>query len=726
MYRFVSFPRVLSGLTTFLLMALLAVPAQAQEQEIGRSDYDVEDLTYPDLSAIDTPEPQRIELDNGMTLFLLEDDELPLISASARIGTGSAYEPAEMVGLASVTGTVMRSGGTESMPADSINQVLESLGASVESGIGSTSGSVSMSTLSEHVDRVLPIFADVLRQPAFAQDKVDLAKNQQKSAIARRNDNAQAIAAREMNKLIYGAESPYARTTEYYTIDRITREDVVSFHDAYYHPNNTILSVWGDFDAEAMEARLREAFGDWTPAEDFERPMPPAPEAERAQSVNFVQKDDVSQSSVRMGHIGELQRDSEDYPAALLVSEVLNAPFTGRLFRTLRTERGLAYATGGVYAAGYTAPRRFFTLVRTQSGSTVAATQGMIDQVKGMQTNAPTAEEVSRAKDSYLNSFVFNFDTESEVLGRQMTYAYYGYPTDFLEQTRNAIESTTPDDVYRVAQAYLHPDESHILIVGRQQDFSKDLSVLTEEGETVNEIDITIPTSPPGEEAPAASAENMAAGRELMMAAREALGGSAFEQMENMRMETQQQGNTSTLVVRLPSELRTDLNTPMGKLTVVDNGESMMLKTPQGTQPAPPQVRSQINGQLWRSLPYLMARLENEDLSFEQQGETTVDGTTYQSVRVSPPAGDAYTLHLDPETQRPARLTLETMNPQTGQQVQITQTFADYREVDGVSVPFKTVTTQAMGEQEQTTEATVQNFEINVDLEDGFFAVDGQ
>ena len=721
MHRFLSSARALLGCTALLLLTLIALPAQAQD--IGTSDYDVENLTYPALGDIDTPDPQRIELDNGLIIFLLEDDELPLISASARVGTGSAYEPAEMVGLASVTGTVMRTGGTASMAADSINQTLESLGASVESGIGSTSGSVSMSTLAEHVDRVLPIFADVLRRPAFAEDKVSLAKNQQKSSISRRNDNAQAIAVREMNKLIYGADSPYARTTEYYTIDRITREDVVDFHETYFHPNNTILSVWGDFDADAMEDRLRAAFGDWQPAADFERPMPPAPEAERARSVNLVQRDDVTQSSVRMGHIGTLRRDSEDYPAVQVMSRVLGASFTGRLFRNLRTDRGLAYATSGGYGAGYAEPRSFSAYVRTQNSTTVEAAQGMVDNVRSMQTDAPTAEEVNRAKDSYLNSFVFNFDTESEILGRQMTYEYYGYPSDFLEQTRRGIQDVTPDDVVRAAQQYLHPDESHILVVGRQEDFDQDLSALTEEGGTVNEIDISIPQNPPGE-APAVSAEDMAAGREMIMAAREALGGSAFDDIDNMRIVTQQQGNSSTLVVNLPDQLRTDINTPMGELTVVDNGQSMQLRTPQGVQSAPPQLRAQINSQLWRSLPYLMARLDHDDLSFESQGEATVDGTTYQAVRVQPPVGDAYTLYLDPRSQRPQQIRFQTINPQTGQQVQITQAFSDYQEVSGITVPFQTVTTQSVGEQEQTIEATIQTLEVNADLEGGLFTLD--
>ena len=250
--------RFLAALLAILVpLALLgAHPATAQEQgDIRVADYDVTELTYPELRDFDVPDPQRIELDNGLVVFLLEDDELPQVNAVAQFGAGSVYEPAEKRGLASITGTVMRSGGTESMSPDSLNTVLENVGATVETGIGETSGSAYMSTLRDNVDTVLPVFAEVLRSPRFAEAKVNVAKQRQKSAISRRNDNPSQIASRELDQLIYGEESPYARSTELYTVDRIQRKDLVDFHERFLQPSNTIISVWGDFDAEQMEDR---------------------------------------------------------------------------------------------------------------------------------------------------------------------------------------------------------------------------------------------------------------------------------------------------------------------------------------------------------------------------------------------------------------------------------------------------------------------------------------
>lgn len=719
MIRFFPFRSVV---LTAICLSVLAIGTSVRAQEtdtIPTADYDVRNLTYPSLPDVAPPEPQRLALDNGMVVFLLEDHELPEVNAVARIEAGSVYEPARKRGLASITGTVMRTGGTETRPPDSLNQVLENIGATVETSIGETSGSAFMRTLSDHVDTVLPVFAEVLRQPAFAEDKLQQAKKQQKSVISRRNDNPRQIATRELDKLIYGDNSPYARTPEYYTVDRIERADLVDFHDQYVRPNNVLLSVWGDFDADAMADKIRKQFGDWA-STDKQSPSPPNPTAERASSVNLVPKDDVNQSTILMGHVGRLTRDDPAYPAATIMNEVLSGGLSGRLFQNVRREKGLAYSVFGEYSAGYERPGRFFAGIFTKSSTTVRAAEAVMHEVERMREASPTEEELQRAKGSYLNSFVFNFDTKRDILSRLMTYEAHEYPSDFLQQMKNDIETVTADDVQQVAQEHLYPNEAHVLVVGKPADFRDSLSTLAADG-TVNEVDISIPTSPP-DEAEAGGPE----GRAALQAVKQALGGEAFDTVQNMNVVSQQILKTSKGDVTIdldatyapPDKFFIERSMPKGTVEVTVNGNLGQMKTPRGTRALPTSMRDRFKGQLWRDFVYLMSNLDHEDLAARDLGTKTVEGTTYRAIKVIPPS-TPFTLYLDPDSMRPARMAFQAQTRQGP--VSSTAVYSDYQTVDGMSIPFKTVTYQE-GEKKGTV--TIEEMSINEDLPADLFSVD--
>ena len=451
-----------------------------------RTDY--KGLKYPKLGDIEVPEVEQVTLGNGMRLFLLEDHELPLVNISVRIRTGSVYEPAEKIGLASITGEVMRTGGTANKTGDELDEELEAIAASVETGIGLNSGSASMSVLKQDLDKGLSILADVLMNPAFREDKIQLAKMQVASAIARRNDSVGAVAGREFDKLIYGPESVYARHEEYATIGSITRDDLVGFHHKYFGPNNTMLAVWGDFDTKQMIRKIERAFEKWEKV-DLDLPKVPKVKYDFRKTVNVVRKDDVNQSNVYLGHIGGLCSDP-DYFALIVMNRILGGGFTGRLFKNVRSREGLAYSVFGAYSANYDYPGEFYVGCQTKSESTVYAIRAMLREVEKMKESEVTNEELALAKDSFLNSFVFNFDTRGEVVNRLMTYEYYGYPADFLLQIKENVEQVSKADVLRVAKKHLQPDKVQILAVGRPQDFGEPMSSLG----PVSEIDITIPT----------------------------------------------------------------------------------------------------------------------------------------------------------------------------------------------------------------------------------------
>ena len=446
-----------------------------------------ESLVYPPLNKPEPPIPKRVVLNNRMIVYLLEDHDFPIIDIVLSTRTGSIYEAEDKVGLANITGEVMRTGGTTSKTGDELDEILENLAASVEVGIGQDSGSASMSVLKEDLDIGLSILADVLMNPAFREDKIELAKIQHHSAIARRNDYAENIADREFGKLIYGSDSPYARNTEYKTIDSITREDLADFHKRYFRPNNVILGVLGDFNSEEMLKKLNESFKDWEPSGDNfpEKPVLAGMEKGR---IALVMKDDVNQTNIRIGHLG-WTRNNQDYASLVVMCQILGVSWNSRLMNSIRVQKGLAYAVGNNYGAGYDVPGIFYILCGTKSESTVTAIQAILEEVEKMRAEDVTDEELKQSIDSFMNSSVFDYDTKSEILDRALRYEYYGYPQNFVEQLMEGIRNVTKADVKRVAQKYLQSDKFTILTVGKPSNFDKPLSTLGD----VTELDITIP-----------------------------------------------------------------------------------------------------------------------------------------------------------------------------------------------------------------------------------------
>jgi len=430
------------------------------------------------------PNIETLELENGLKVFLVEDHDYPTIDLRAVVSIGSVHEPAEKVGLAAMTGTVLRTGGTASKTGDDIDRELESLAASVETYIGQSSGGFVSSMLKEDVDRVLAILTDILVNPAFREEKIELAKIQQRSGISRRNDEVGGIARREFWKLMYGAASPYARHPEYNTIQAVTREDIVRFYKRGFYPNNTIMTVWGDFAWDEIAEKLKKTLGTW-PKGIPDIPPPPKVKYEYKYTVNFVDKPDVNQSNISLGHIGGLM-NNPDYPALSVMNNILSWE---RMFKKIRTDEGLAYSVWGTYGASYRNPGIFSCAAQTKSESTVYAIELMLEEVRRITKEEVSEDEMARAKDRYLNTYVFNFDSKSKIVNRLMTYAYNDYPMDFMETIKTGVEKVTKADVLRVAKKYLQPEKVQILVVGNPKTFDKPLSSLGE----VNVIDITIP-----------------------------------------------------------------------------------------------------------------------------------------------------------------------------------------------------------------------------------------
>jgi zinc protease len=446
-------------------------------------------IQAPPLPAFTPKEPIRITLSNGMVIFLQPDHELPLITAVARIRGGSISEPPNKTGLADIYGDVWRTGGTKTMTGDQMDDFLEAHAAKIETDDQNDSTTISLNCLKGDFDSVFKMYLDLLHNPEFRQDKIELAKRQAYTAISRRNDNVDDIVHRESLIIGFGKDNPYASVPEYATIAAVTRQDLLNWHQQYVSPNNIIFGITGDFDPKAMEAELRKAFASWPkgpqakqPDIKFNQPKP---------GLYFVQKSDINQSTIAMLDLG-IERSNPDYYAVTVMNEVFGGGFSSRLFNNLRTVRGLAYAVGGGVGSGWNHPGLTDIDMQTKSASTVEGIQGLNSQIDDLLEHPATPEELKRAKDDILNSFIFQFDTPEKVLREKMAYEFYHYPLDFLEKYRSGVEKVTAEDVARVAKKYLHKNQLAVLVVGNEALFVTPLSTLG----AVQKVDIAIPPPP--------------------------------------------------------------------------------------------------------------------------------------------------------------------------------------------------------------------------------------
>jgi len=647
---------------------------------------DWQQIAIPPLPAFHPQEPKRIELPNGMVILLQEDHELPLIDGTARIRGGSRSEPASKAGMLDMYGDVWRTGGTKSQTGDQLDDYLEVRAAKVETGSSADSTSISWSCLKGDFDDVFKVFTDLLRDPQFRADKLDLAQKAMDDSISRRNDDVGEIAGREAAKLAYGPDSPYTRQPEYATVAAVTRQDLIDWHHAHVYPNRIILGIVGDFDSVAMEAKLRQVFGGWQKG-----PAVKEPEIEfhpAKAGYYLIPKSDVNQSNIRMVELG-IRRDNPDYYAAQVFNQVFGNGFTSRLVQSIRTAKGLAYTVGGGIGSAFDHPGVVRLSMGTKSASTVEAIQALYEELDRLNANPISDDEIKRAKDSILNSFVFNLDSPEKVLHERMTYEFYGYPADFLERFRSAVEKVQAADVARVAARYVHKNQLAVLVVGNTPDFDKPLSTLGE----VKNIDITIPP-PPGEKEEAPAVKPTASnpeGKALAAKVVEAMGG--LTQLQSVKSlhadltEQDAQGGPPTSVhitIAFPDRMHVEVQTPQGPFVIVVTPDTGFMSAAMGVRDLPPPQKAETVKQIHRDLVYIGQHLNDPAFIFAAAGTETVGGVETRIVDVS--AGNmAIRWFVDPKTGHVVQEAYEAVG-RSGEMHGET-ILSDWKTTDGITLP---------------------------------------
>lgn len=436
-----------------------------------------EELKYPALT-FEAPiaAKYRVPLKNGPVAYVVPDKELPLVNIAVYVHTGNYLVPKGKEGLGEMAGYLLARGGTKSKTAEELEERLAFLAAQLNAGIGDNQGSVSLNLLSKDMNEGLGILREVLTVPRFQDNRAALRKQQLLQAMNQRNDESEAIEAREAGFLAQGENfwaNQYATAA---SVEGITKADMEAFHQKWFFPSNFVVAVNGDFDREAMIAKLEELFANW-PFKG-EQPPPIPTNITFAKSGVYVVDKDVNQGRVSIMLPG-IMRDNPDYFNVLVMNDILGGGgFTSRIMNSVRSDEGLAYSAFSSFPGGVYYPSTFTAGFQSKSRTVAYASSIVLQDIKKMGTTPATSVELDISKRGFIDRFPRNFATKGQianVFAQDEFTGRYAKDPKFWEKFRDRIRAVTAGDVQAVAQKYLTLDKTVVLIVGQQKDIMKSL-----------------------------------------------------------------------------------------------------------------------------------------------------------------------------------------------------------------------------------------------------------
>lgn len=431
-----------------------------------------EQLQFPELH-FDPPAAAqyRVELQSGPVAYVVPDRELPLVNISILVRCGKYLDPVGQEGLASLTGVLLFQGGTERLTASELEEQAAFLAAQFRTSVDATSGNVSLNLLSKDLDEGLGLLREILTTPRFQEDKLRLRKDQMFQEMRQRNDETAAIEGREIGCLGLGERFWTNRDFTSNSLAAISRDDLRAFHRRWFHPRNFVLAVSGDFERDAMIARLEKLFADWPFPGETPPPIPAQPEF-AAPGVYLVHKE-VNQGRVAVLLPG-LMRDDPDHLAAVVMNDILGGGgFTSRIMNRVRTEEGLAYSAGSSLQGGTYFPTPLIASLQTKSGTVPYAIAIVLEELKRMAAEPVTEDELSGTVAGMIERFPRAFASKAQVAGlfaQEEFTGRYARDPDYFQNYRARLRAITRDDVQRVARRLLHPERAVVLVVGHRDE----------------------------------------------------------------------------------------------------------------------------------------------------------------------------------------------------------------------------------------------------------------
>jgi zinc protease len=408
---------------------------------------------------------KKTQLPNGLIVLHSENHNLPIVMVTLIVKAGQMHEPEEKAGTANLVAELLTE-GTKSRSSKDISEQIDFIGASLDASAGADFTTLSLSVLKKDLGKGFELFADVLLKPGFPEDELGRVRERIKGFLRQQEEDPSFLAGRAFKREIFGRH-PYGRLTEGspMTLDLIAREDLIRYHADYYLPNNSILSISGDLTSDELSALLAEHLGGWRIGGLPEKRALTV-EDRRMKTVIKIDKD-LTQANIILGHVG-ISRENPDYYAVSVMNYILGGGgFSSRLMQSIRDKMGLAYDVHS-YFASFKESGQFQVGVQTKNESASVAIEEIRNQLQRIRKEHVSDEELSEAKAYLTGSFPRRLDTNRKIADFLASVEFFRLGESYVTKYADYINAVTKEDVLRVAQEYLDP-ENHILVVVADQ-----------------------------------------------------------------------------------------------------------------------------------------------------------------------------------------------------------------------------------------------------------------
>ena len=408
------------------------------------------------------PPPHTSQLGNGLKVVVVADRRLPLVSFRLGFLAGEAHDPADRIGLTSAMASMLTE-GTRNYSSKDLAEKIERLGASISANSSEDFLVIAASSLSIYSSDILDLVAEIVFQPTFPETELDLYKRNALENLKFQRSQPNFLANEQTARILYG-DHPYSRVSPSPAdIEKLTRESLSERHGELLVPNNAVLIVVGDVDKEELTGELEERFGSWTMSERTTSPFPEPP-TRTARTLTIVDRPGSAQANIVLANVA-MERNSPDYFAVIVMNQVLGAGASSRVFMNLREDKGYTY---GAYTR--IDARRFAgdfeATAEVRTAVTGESVREFFLELERIRNERVSDEELADAQNFLTGVFPIRAETQEGLTNLLVNQELYGLPADYLQTYRENVSAITAEDVQRVAQKYILPDQLAMVIVG--------------------------------------------------------------------------------------------------------------------------------------------------------------------------------------------------------------------------------------------------------------------